>query len=138
VPTGLGLDNNGRPREARDAREYGRFSGDGGLAILSRWPIYPVAATDLSDILWSDISGAALPKGPLWSDDIAAIQRLSSSRHWIAPIMTPQGAITLLVFSAIPPVPDGPKGRNGLHNRDGLSVWSKVLDGAFGQVADNF
>jgi hypothetical protein len=38
-PTGVDLDGDGRTWRARDAHGYGLFSGDGGMAILSRFPI---------------------------------------------------------------------------------------------------
>jgi hypothetical protein len=38
-PTGVDLDGDGRSWRARDAHGYGLFSGDGGMAILSRVPI---------------------------------------------------------------------------------------------------
>jgi hypothetical protein len=39
LATGLDLNANGRLGEARDAQGYGRFAGDGGMAILSRFPL---------------------------------------------------------------------------------------------------
>jgi hypothetical protein len=40
--------------------------------------------------------------------------------------------IDLLVWSATPPVFDGPEDRNGLRNRDELRLWTAVLDGTLG------
>ncbi|SEW46026.1 Endonuclease/Exonuclease/phosphatase family protein [Cognatiyoonia koreensis] len=122
--TTLDLDQNGKLGEARDAQGYGRFPGDGGMAILSRWPIGNV--TDLSDLLWQDMPGATLPQE--WPAVVNAQQRLSSAGHWIAPVLHPEGAITLMAFSATPPVFDGPEDRNGLRNRDELLLWSHILD----------
>ncbi|WP_242494032.1 endonuclease/exonuclease/phosphatase family protein [Salipiger sp. IMCC34102] len=127
VPTGLDLDGNGRLEEARDAQGYGRFSGDSGMAILSRWPIDAAAVQDHSALLWRDLPGASLP-GTLWSEEIAAVQRLSSTGHWVVPVLAPGGAVTLLAWSATPPVFDGPEDRNGLRNRDELRFWSHLLD----------
>jgi hypothetical protein len=122
--TSLDLDQNGKTGEARDAQGYGRFPGDGGMAVLSRWPIG--AVTDLSATLWRDLPGATWP--PDWSHDVMAVQRLSSSGHWIVPVQHPDGELTLMAYSATPPVFDGPEDRNGLRNRDELRMWLDVLD----------
>lgn len=61
LPTGLDMDGNGRTGEARDAQGYGRFNGDGGMAILSRFPIDQNNVENLSDILWRDVAGGTLP-----------------------------------------------------------------------------
>lgn len=131
MATDLDLDQNGYTGEARDAQGYGRFAGDGGMAILSRWPIGEVR--DLSDILWTDLPGAVLPPMP---DEVAAVQRLSSTAHWIVPINAPDGAVNILAYSATPPVFDGPEDRNGLRNRDELRLWQLVLDGVYGPPPD--
>lgn len=121
VPTGLDLDGNGRLGEARDAQGYGRFRGDGGLALLSRWPLSLRA--DLSGLLWADLPGARPPPGT------PATQRLSSTGHWVVEVATPEGPLTLLAWAATPPVFDGPEDRNGLRNADELALWRHVLDG---------
>lgn len=136
TPTGLDMDQNGRSGEPRDAQGYGRFAGDGGLAVLSQVPLG--AVTDFSDLLWRDLPEATLPQtsdGPFLPDDVLAVQRLSSTGHWIVPIL-PQGgtAFHLLAWSATPPVFDGPEDRNGLRNRDELRLWEHVIDGKLGTV----
>ncbi|WP_106745480.1 endonuclease/exonuclease/phosphatase family protein [Yoonia maritima] len=133
VPTGLDIDGNGRLGEARDAQGYGEFSGDGGMAILSRFPFGEV--TDLSDLLWQDVPGAVLP--PM-TPETALVQRLSSTNHWMVPIALPNGDLQLMAYSATPPVFDGPEDRNGLRNRDELMLWTTVLDGVFGHAPDSF
>ncbi len=118
------LDQNGKLGEPRDAQGYGRFRGDGGMAVLSRWPIGEV--TDYSAMLWQDLPGASLPEG--WPDAVHAIQRLSHGGHWVVPVAAPGGAVNLMAYAASPPVFDGPEDRNGLRNRDELRLWSWVLD----------
>ena len=136
MQTDLDLDGNGRFGEARDAQGYGRFSGDGGMAILSRYAIAPDDVMDLSDVLWRDVKGAVLPT--TMTSDVAAVQRLSTSGHWIVPVATPAGLVTLLAYAATPPVFDGPEDRNGLRNRDELRLWTHVLDGVFGPPPNSF
>ncbi len=134
-PSGLDLDGNGVLGEPRDAQGYGRFRGQGGMALLSRWPLGE--ARDLSGLLWRDLFGARLPTmdgQPFPSEAAQAAQRLSSSGHWIVPVEAPGGPVTLLAWAATPPVFDGPEDLNGLRNADELALWSRVLDGAFGPV----
>lgn len=140
--TGLDLDGNGRLGGARDAMGYGRFAGDGALAILSRLPIDAAAARDLSTLLWRDLPGATLPTAdgaPFPSAAVQAIQRLSTSGHWMVPVLTgTDPPLTLLVWSATPPVFDGPQDMNGLRNRDELRLWQQVLDGTRGPAPQSF
>jgi hypothetical protein len=133
--TGLDLDENGYLGDARDAMAYGRFAGDGGMAILSRFSIGKV--TDLSATLWRDVPGATLPIHSQ-AEQVYAIQRLSNGGHWIVPVTTPDGPLSLLAFSASPPVFDGPEDRNGLRNRDELRMWNLVLDGYAGETPAHF
>ena len=142
MATGRDLDQNGRTGEARDAQGYGRFAGDGGLAILSAWPIDHAVVTDFSTLLWKDLPGAVLPQKdgvPFIPPDVLAIQRLSTSAHWIVPVALPhEETLHLMSFAATPPVFDGPEDRNGLRNRDELRLWEIVLDGGFGAVPSHF
>ncbi|QFU07133.1 hypothetical protein PARPLA_00053 [Rhodobacteraceae bacterium THAF1] len=125
MATGLDLDGDGYRGDARDAQGYGQYSGDGGMAVLSRFPIG--AVTDLSPFLWRDLPEA---NPPSMTEEVAAIQRLSSVAHWIVPVETPGGALTLLTWHATPPVFDGPEDRNGRRADDEAALWLRVLDGA--------
>lgn len=139
MSTGLDLDRNGRTGEPRDAQGYGRFAGNGGMAVLSRYPIGDVR--DLSDLLWRDLPGAVLPVmdgQPFLTDAVQAVQRLSTTGHWIVPVMPLDDPLHILAFSATPPVFDGPEDRNGLRNRDELRLWALVLDGHFGPPPADF
>lgn len=135
MATGLDMDGDGTQGEPRDAQGYGRFAGAGGLAILSRWPVDTAAVRDLSGTLWRDLPGAVLPTvdgAPFPSAEAQAAQRLSSTAHWVVPVMAPGGTVDLLVWSATPPLFDGPEDRNGLRNRDELRLWTVLLDGGLG------
>ena len=140
--TGLDLDGNGAAGEARDAMGYGRFAGDGGLAILSRWPIDTTNVQDFTGLLWRDLPGAILPVAdgqPFPSAPVQSLQRLSSTGHWAVPILPGTGPpLTVLVWAATPPVFDGPEDRNGLRNRDELRLWQVYLDGGFGPPPERF
>ncbi|MDP5358737.1 MAG: endonuclease/exonuclease/phosphatase family protein, partial [Paracoccaceae bacterium] len=142
LATGLDLDGNGRLGEARDAQGYGRFAGDGGMAILSKLPIAAPDVTDFSDLLWKDLPGAVLPQragGPFPSLRAQSMQRLSTTGHWIVPVIPENGrAFSILAFSATPPVFDGPEDMNGLRNRDELRLWESILDGHYGPPPESF
>lgn len=135
IMTDLDLDGDGRLGGPGDAQGYGKFTGQGGMAILSRYPIDHAGVRDFSTLLWKDIPGARLPQldgAPFPSPLAQDAQRLSSVGHWAVPIKTPQGLIHLLTHQAGPPVFDGPEDRNGLRNRDENRLWPLFLDGAFG------
>ena len=129
MQTGIDLDGDGYLGDARDGQGYGRFSGDGGMAILSRFPIE--AVRDLSATLWKDVQGATLPTkdgNPFPSAQAREIQRLSTTAHWIVPMTLPGGSrLTLLALSATPPVFDGDEDRNGLQNRDELLLFENII-----------
>lgn len=135
MATGLDMDGDGRVARGADAQGYGRFAGQGGMAILSRYPIDGAGARDLSGILWRDVPGALLPTvggQPFPSAQAQRIQRLSSVGHWIVPIKAPGGLVHLMTFHAAPHVFDGPEDRNGRRNHDEIRLWQHVLDGQFG------
>ncbi|WP_457771769.1 endonuclease/exonuclease/phosphatase family protein [Phycobium rhodophyticola] len=127
------LDGDGRRGGAGDAQGWGRYSGAGGMAILSRHPIGK--ARDLSGLIWAEQDWATLPmeKGkPFPSPQALKVQRLSSVGHWIVPVEVNGRVLTLLAFHATPPVFDGPEDRNGKRNHDEIMLWRQVLDGKWG------
>ncbi|WP_349813529.1 endonuclease/exonuclease/phosphatase family protein [Pseudosulfitobacter pseudonitzschiae] len=143
MPTGQDMDGDGRLGGPRDAQGYGAFSGQGGMAVLSRYPVARDAVRDFSGLLWADLPGATLPRtdaGPFPDAKAQAAQRLSSTAHWVVPIDVPQvGRVTLLTYHATPPVFDGPEDRNGQRNADETRFWQVYLDGAFGPApSDRF
>lgn len=139
MQSGLDLDGNGRTGEARDAQGYGDFSGQGGMAILSRLPL-GADVVDFSGLLWRDLPGARLPVhpdgAPFPSPEAQAVQRLSNVAHWAVPVEPPGAArFWLLAWHATPPVFDGPEDRNGLRNHDETALWLRYLEGALPRPA---
>lgn len=139
LATDLDLDGDGRKGGPGDAQGYGAFTGQGGMAVLSRFPILKDKAQDYSTLIWRDIPGAILPVykdgTPFPSPDAQAVQRLSSTGHWQVPVRVPDGTVlTLLTFYAGPPVFDGPEDRNGRRNHDEILLWRAIMDGSFGPV----
>ncbi len=136
------LDGDGETGGPGDAQGWARFTGQSGLAVLSRYPIAAREVQSYTELLWNELPSARLPKingNPFPSPQAQAIQRLSSTSHWVVPIDTPVGRINLMTFHASPPVFDGPEDRNGLRNRDEIRFWSLLLDGKLGPTpSDRF
>ncbi|MGJ8626313.1 MAG: endonuclease/exonuclease/phosphatase family protein [Sulfitobacter sp.] len=136
LQTDVDLDGDGKLGGPGDAQGYGRFFGQGGMAILSRYPINTKEVQDFSTLLWKDLPDNLFPtlqSGPFPSDEAFNAQRLSSHGHWVVPIEHPaMGRFHLLTFHASPPVFDGPEDRNGKRNHDEVAFWGKYLSGAFG------
>lgn len=122
MPTGLDLDGDGRLGGPRDAQGFGYFAGQGGQAVLSRYPVS--LRWDASEALWRDAWDTAQTP----DDTAVAVQRLSTSAHWMLDLDTPAGRLALLTLAATPPVFDGPEDRNGRRNRDEVLFWAHVLD----------
>ncbi|MCT4370335.1 endonuclease/exonuclease/phosphatase family protein [Yangia mangrovi] len=126
MASGADLDGDGRLGGPRDAQGYGEFTGQHGMALLSRWPVTLVE--DFSALLWRDLPGSRM----LATDPAAHVQRLSSTGHWVLRLETGSGPLLLFCFAATPPVFDGPEDRNGRRNADEIALWSRYMDGALG------
>ncbi len=134
MPTGLDLDRDRRRGGPRDAQGYGFFSGQGGMALLSRYPIRTNAVQDHSALLWRDLPRAqlSLPDGtPLLAPDVLDIQRLSTTGLWVVPVTVADRDIWLMVFHATPPVFSAFADHNARRNHDEAAFWTHLLDGPF-------
>lgn len=129
------LDGDGQTGGPGDAQGFGRFYGQGSMALLSRLPIVTAEVETYSDMLWRDLPNALLPTAngaPFPSAEALSIQRLSAHGHWVVPVEHPAwGHVTLLTYHASPPVFDGPEDRNGKRNHDETAFWLRYLEGAF-------
>lgn len=119
VATGIDMDGDGRTASGADTQGFGRFTGQDGMALLSRHPFG--RAVDHSAFLWRDLPGNLI--GDALTPEVAAIQRLSSTAHWDVQVMIGQKPLHILGFSATPPVFDGPEDRNGRRNHDEIVFW---------------
>jgi Endonuclease/Exonuclease/phosphatase family len=126
VATGLDLDGNGRFGEPRDAMGYGHFAGEGGMALLSRFPIDTEKMRDFSGFLWVDLPNTLMPDN---DPAIRALQMLSTTGMYEVPVLTKHGPIRLLAYYATPPVFDGPEDRNGRRNHDETAFWTQLIAG---------
>ncbi|OYU41468.1 MAG: endonuclease [Pseudorhodobacter sp. PARRP1] len=124
VQTGIDLDGNGILGEPRDAMAYGRWAGEGGMAVLSRLPIDTENIRDFSGFLWADLPGTLMPP------DTPPGQPLSTTGAYEVPITLPDGkSLRLLAYYASPPIFDGAEDRNGRRNHDESAFWLHLLAG---------
>lgn len=136
--TTIDLDGDGRIGGPGDNQGYGRYFGQGSMALLSQHPILADQVQDFTPFKWLDLPGATLPQidgAPFPTAEAQAAQRLFSHGAWAVPIAHPTlGRVTVLTYHATPPVFDGPEDRNGLRNLDETRFWSLYLNGSFGPV----
>ncbi|TGD67833.1 endonuclease/exonuclease/phosphatase family protein [Tabrizicola sp. WMC-M-20] len=126
IPSGFDLDGNGRSDEARDAIGFGRFPGEGGMAILSRLLFDAAQSVDHSTLLWRDLPGADLPPLPKGA---AEVLRLSTTGHHDTAVVLPDGRrLHLLTWHAAPPAFEGPERRNTRRNHDEAAFWLHLLN----------
>jgi hypothetical protein len=128
MQTGFDVDGNGRVGDPQDAQGWGLFSGQGGMAILSRLPLDAGAARDFSAFLWRDLPGTLIPEAT--DPRLKDVQRLATTGFWDVPVITDSGPLHLLAWHATPPVFDGPEDRNGRRNHDEATFWRLLLDRA--------
>lgn len=130
VPSGVDLDGNGYSDGPEDSQGYGRFTGQGGMAILSKLPLG--VPQNHSEFLWADLPNNLAPNGPggaFPSENARAVQRLSSVGHWIVPVDLGGREIDLMVWHGNTPVFDGPEDLNGRRGADEARFWRMLLDG---------
>ena len=132
IPSGIDLDGNGETGQPADAFGFGRFPGQFGMLVLSRYPIDADTARTFGQFPWKKMPGALLPVDPAdgtpyYSAEATAIFRLSSKSHWDLPIRIGQTTIHLLASHPTPPVFDGPEDRNGRRNHDEIRLWADYI-----------
>lgn len=138
--TGIDLNGDGRLGTAEDAQGWGRYRGEGAMALLSRWPIDHTETRDHSEMLgrdlpqdhWQRSTETAAPEFTL-APEVAEVQRLSSHGIWEVPVHLPGGqTLTVLAWHAAPPIDDADFARNVRRNADENAFWLYRLGGDLG------
>jgi endonuclease/exonuclease/phosphatase family metal-dependent hydrolase len=133
VDSGTDLDHDGEFHGPGDSIGYGRFPGQYGMLLLSRFPIQQEQVRTFQHLLWRSLPGAALPvksdgSGASWySESELASLRLSSKSHWDVPIRFGEQTLHILASHPTPPAFDGPEDRNGRRNHDEIRLWAEYL-----------
>ncbi|GIW98823.1 MAG: endonuclease [Pirellulaceae bacterium] len=140
-PSGLDLDRDGKKGEPEDAWGYGRFPGQYGMAVLSRFPIDDAHVRTFRKLKWSSMPHALRPRDPqtgqwYYADAVWQALYLPSKSFWDVPVATPQGIVHVLASHPTPPAFDGPEDRNGCRNHDEIQLLIDYLDDAAWIVDD--
>ncbi len=135
LPSGLDLDGDGRSFGPRDAFGYGRFPGQGAMALLSRLPIEFERIRSFREVRWAALPGADRPVNPggtaFHPEPVWQALRLSSVSHWDVPVVLPGGrALHILAAHPTPPVFDGVEDLNGRRNADEIRLLGAIAAGA--------
>lgn len=135
VPSGLDLNGNGSRSDPEDAWGYGRFPGQYGMAVLSRFAIQQESAHTLQRFRWSQLPDALRPYDEnanefYYDQKVWSKLRLPSKSFWDLPIDTPLGRLHVLASHPTPPAFDGPEDRNGCRNHDEIKLIQHYIDGA--------
>lgn len=136
VDSGVDLSNDGmKSGKEGDAFGYGKYPGQYGMVLLSRYPIVTSDIRTFQRFLWKDMPNGLLTTitneaGQQWySDEAQSVFRLSSKSHWDVPVNVNGEVIQILASHPTPPVFDGPEDRNGKRNHDEIRFWSDYVSG---------
>ncbi len=127
--SGLDLDGDGKLGGWADALGFGKFPGNAGMAILTRYPILSVS--NENEILWTGVEGAGMPRRSDGSyflrSDVAV--KIPVFSHGFFEVDIDLGDSVLTVFASYlsPPVFDGPEDMNGLRNAAELQTIAGLL-----------
>ena len=127
VDSGLDLDGDGKTGGPGDNWGFGRFPGQYGMLVLSRYPLMEDRSRTFQNFLWSDMPEARRPVNPdgsAFHPDLVWEQLLLSSKsHWDLVFDLDGKELHLLAHHPTPPVFDGPEDRNGARNFDEIRFW---------------
>ncbi|MEM1201688.1 MAG: endonuclease/exonuclease/phosphatase family protein [Acidobacteriota bacterium] len=134
VPSGLDLSGDGDADDPEDAWGFGRYPGQYGMAVLSRFETDSEALRTFQMLRWSSLPGHLMPDGregrPAWYGPEAADRlRLSSKSHWDVSVRIGGRILHILAAHPTPPVFDGDEDRNGRRNFDEIRLWGDYLTG---------
>jgi len=131
VPSGFDLDKDGTTTGPGDAWGFGKFPGQYGFTVYSKYPIKTDQIRTFRNFLWKDMPGALLPSnddGTGWySDEVLQRFPLSSKTHADLPVDVNGTTVHVLAAHPTPPSFDGPEQRNKKRNFDEIRVWADYI-----------
>lgn len=131
VPSGLDLDRDGKQDGPGDAWGYGKFPGQYGFVVLSKYPINEKASRTFQEFPWKDMPDAQWPRDGqgkhYYPDEVRQVFRLSSKNHCDVVIDIEGEPLHFLVSHPTPPVFDGDEDRNGRRNHDEIRFWNDYV-----------
>lgn len=134
VPSGIDLNQNQKTTDPEDAWGFGRFPGQYGMAVASRFEIDDANVKTMQNLLWAQMPDALRPQAkgesPYYDDPTWKKLRLPSKSFWDVPITTSLGTLHVLASHPTPPAFDGPEDRNGCRNHDEIRLIQDYIDAA--------
>ena len=131
VPSGFDLDGDGSTSGPSDAWGFGKFPGQYGFVVYSKYPIKDEQVRTFQHFLWKDMPGALLPTnndGTGWySDEALDGFPLSSKTHADLPVDVDGTTIHVLAAHPTPPSFDGAEQRNKKRNFDEIRLWADYV-----------
>lgn len=130
-PQRLHLDGDGSTSGPSDAWGFGKFPGQYGFVVYSKYPIKDEQVRTFQYFLWKDMPGALLPTnndGTGWySDEALDGFPLSSKTHADLPVDVDGTTIHVLAAHPTPPSFDGAEQRNKKRNFDEIRLWADYV-----------
>ena len=132
VDTKMDLDGDGKRGTGNDCFGFGRYPGQYGMVVLSKYPIDREQVRTFQKFLWKDMPNHLMPTKigsdeSYYSKDATAIFRLSSKSHWDVPIRIDNQTYHFLVAHPTPPVFDKEEDRNGRRNHDEIRMFADYV-----------
>ena len=131
VPSGFDLNNDGKVEGPDDALGFGKFPGQYGFVVYSKYPINEDSVRTFQNFKWKDMPGALIPEnadGTGWySDEELEIMPLSSKTHADIPVDVNGTTVHVLAAHPTPPSFDGEEKRNQKRNHDEIRIWADYI-----------
>jgi hypothetical protein len=140
-PSGFDLNNDGQINTpGEDAWGFGKYPGQYGMVLLSKFPIDQQNIRTFQHFKWKDLPGHKVTSkadgSPWFSAEAWQQMPLSSKSHWDVPVTINGKTLHILASHPTPPVFDGAENRNGNRNHDEVKFWVDYLSGQSYMVDD--
>ena len=127
IDSGLDMNHDGITGSGKDAYGYGKFPGQYGMVVLSKYPFEEKQIRTFQNFRWRDMPGALVPvvgedQSPYYTPPVMEVFRLSSKSHWDVPIKINGAVVHFVVAHPTPPAFDGPEDKNGKRNHDEIRM----------------